>query len=119
MLQWQQMAIASEAVPAALEFFIHQDGGSRGARAICYESGSQVPAVRSGSLEKYHFRKQQAAHRAEQIVVCLKRMRRMSPSGKTPSFDDEAKDCFEGDWPAWLSGAIYASEAEQLNCADL
>ena len=45
-LQWQQMALASEAVLAALDHFIRHGGGSRGARAICDPDGEVAAADR-------------------------------------------------------------------------
>ena len=42
-LQWQQMALASEAVLAALDHFIRNGGGSRGARAIRDPEGESLP----------------------------------------------------------------------------
>ncbi len=70
-LQWQQMALASEGVLAALDYFVHRGGGSRGARAICDPDGESLPLAADGPLEKYRFRKERETDRNEQIVVTL------------------------------------------------
>lgn len=109
-VQWCQMAITSEAVLAALDFFIANGGGSRGARAICDRAGESVPFSKSGPLEEFRFRKERDEHRQEQIVV------RMGTGGfdihtrQNRTFDEGAKFFFERDWPAWLTGRIYDLE---------
>ena len=109
-VQWCQMAVASEAVLAALDFFIVNGGGSRGARAICDRNGEFLPLSKSGPLEEFRFRKERDEHRHEQIVV------RMGTGGfdihtrQNRTFDESAKSFFERDWPAWLTGRIYDLE---------
>ena len=70
-LQWQQMALASEAVLGALDHFIRNGGGSRGARAIRDPEGEALPLTIDGPLEDYRFRVERDADRTEQIVVRL------------------------------------------------
>ena len=107
MLQWQQMALASEAVLAALEFFISQGGGSRGARAICTSDGAGLPMSKNGPLEDFRFRLEQPAHRAEQIIVRLDGSEIRVSTRPNRDFDETAKSFFERDWPDWLTGRIY------------
>lgn len=106
-IQWQQMALVSEAVLTALDAYIEAGGGSRGARAICDPMGEDMPQAASGPLQDYRFRRERAQDRAEQIVLRLegrgfalsrRPIRRLSHDN--PPF-------FERDWPAWLTGAIY------------
>lgn len=106
-VQWQQMALASEAVLAALDFFIRNGGGSRGARAICDAEGESLPLARSGPLQEFRFRKERQAHRDEQIVVCVDGETMAISTRPNRTFDESAKSFFERDWPAWLTGAIY------------
>ncbi|MGZ9720979.1 FAD-dependent oxidoreductase [Rhizobium miluonense] len=106
-LQWQQMALASEAVLGALDYFIRNGGGSRGARAICDPSGELLPVASSGPLEDYRFRKERDAHREEQIVVRLDNGAMAISTRPNRKFDESAKSFFERDWPAWLTGGIY------------
>lgn len=106
-LQWAQTALASEAVLAALDFYIAGGGGSRGARAILDPKGDAVPLARDGAMEDYRFKSERAEQRAEQIVVrragdgflCQTRPIRRRDRNHLP--------VFERDWPAFLSGAIY------------
>lgn len=106
-VQWQQMALASEAVLAALDFFIRNGGGSRGARAICDAQGESLPLANSGPLQEFRFRKERDAHRDEQIVVRLDGETMRISTRPNRTFDESAKSFFERDWPAWLTGAIY------------
>ena len=106
-LQWRQTAIASEAVLAALDFYVERGGGSRGARTVCDPNGDQVPHARTGPLEDFRFLSERAQDRAEQILVRVARERfvirtrslRVSVPGERPFF--------ERNWPDFLTGTIY------------
>ncbi|MBY5775332.1 FAD-binding protein [Rhizobium laguerreae] len=106
-VQWRHMALASEAVLSALDFFIRNGGGSRGARAICDAEGESLPLARSGPLQDYRFRKEREAHRKEQIVVRLDGNEIGLSTRANRTFDESAGSFFERDWPAWLTGRIY------------
>ncbi|KUF10711.1 oxidoreductase [Pseudoponticoccus marisrubri] len=106
-LQWQQMALASEAVLAALNHYIENGGGSRGARAICEPDGDALPQARSGPLDAYRFRSERQADQKEQILVRLDQGRIKVSTRPNRPFDETAKAFFERDWPAWLTGGIY------------
>ncbi len=106
-LQWQQMALASEAVLAALHHYIQNDGGSRGARAICDPKGDALPQSNAGPLHEYRFRSETADHQNEQITVQFHDDQFRLATRQNRSFDTEAKSFFERDWPAWLTGEIY------------
>jgi succinate dehydrogenase/fumarate reductase flavoprotein subunit len=106
-IQWQQMALASEAVLSALDYFIQNGGGSRGARAICDPAGESLPLTRSGPLEEYRFRKERDDHKNEQIVVRLEGNAMRISTRPNRKFDESAKSFFERDWPAWLTGGIF------------
>jgi succinate dehydrogenase flavoprotein subunit len=106
-LQRQQMALASEAVLGALDFFIRNGGGSRGARAICDENGDALPHTIDGPLEEFRFRSEKEEHKGEQIVVRLEGgVMRLSVRPKR-KLDDGETSFFERDWPDWLTGRIY------------
>lgn len=107
LIQWQQMALASEAVLAALDFYIAQGGGSRGARAIRDPAGAGLPMAKAGPLEAYRFREERAEHRGEQIVVRLAGGDLRLAVRPNRSIDASDRPFFERDWPAWLTGAIY------------
>jgi succinate dehydrogenase / fumarate reductase flavoprotein subunit len=106
-IQWQQMALASEAVLSALDYFIQNGGGSRGARAICDPAGESLPLTRSGPIEEYRFRKERDDHKDEQIVVKLDGNEMKISTRPNRKFDESAKSFFERDWPAWLTGGIF------------
>jgi succinate dehydrogenase / fumarate reductase, flavoprotein subunit len=112
-LQWRHMALASEAVLGALDYFVRSGGGSRGARAICDPAGESLPVARSGALEDFRFRKEQDFHRNEQIVVRLSKDGLTISTRPNRTFDESATSFFERDWPDWLTGRIYDLEG---NC---
>ncbi|OWV88683.1 oxidoreductase [Rhizobium sp. N122] len=106
-VQWRHMALASEAVLSALDFFIGNGGGSRGARAICDPEGESLPHARTGPLEEYRFRREREEDRDEQIVVRLEGDEIRLSKRANRSLDETARSFFERDWPAWLTGRIY------------
>jgi hypothetical protein len=106
-LQWQQMALVSEAVLAALHHYIDQGGGSRGARAICDPAGEAEPMARSGPLSDVRFRKERVVDQAGQILVRLVDGQFQITTRPNRSLDETAKPFFERDWPAWLTGAVF------------
>ena len=110
-LQWRHMALASEAVLAALAFYIGRGGGSRGARAICDSQGASVPDARIEPLQTYRFRPERPQDRAEQIWV--RREGDAFAIGVRPirKLDRKERPFFERNWPDFLTGAIYG-EAE-------
>ncbi len=110
-VQWRHMALTSEAVLSALDFFIRNGGGSRGARAICDAKGESLPLASAGPLQDYRFRKEREVHRKEQIVVRLDGDEIRLSTRANRTFDESARSFFERDWPAWLTGRIYDLDA--------
>ncbi len=106
-LQWQQMALASEAVLAALNHYIGNSGGSRGARAICDPNGDATPMAKSGPMQDVRFRKETAKDQGEQIIVQMVGEEMRISTRLNRRFDDTAKPFFERDWPAWLNGGVF------------
>ncbi|MEO1638956.1 MAG: FAD-binding protein [Pseudomonadota bacterium] len=106
-LQWQQMALASQAVLTALDHYIAQGGGSRGARAICDLDGAALPQARSGPLPDVRFRPEREVDKTSQILVRLQDGEMTITTRPNRTFDADAKSFFERDWPAWLTGGIY------------
>ena len=106
-LQWQQTALASEAVLTALDRYIAVGGGSRGARAILDAAGSSLPEAASGPLEAYRFRAEREADRAEQLVVRREGEGFRVTPRPNRRFDESAGSFFERDWPDWLTGRVY------------
>lgn len=106
-LQWRQVALASEAVLAALDHFIRGGGGSRGARAIRAANGTAVPRAKAGPLEDYRFQPEREADRAEQILVRWDGHAFQVTARPNRSLDEAVTSFFERDWPDWLTGRIY------------
>lgn len=106
-LQWRQMAIASEAVLAALSFYVGRGGGSRGARAICDVRGVDVPRARDLSLEAYRFRPERRQDRTEQILIRRHGQDFAIRTRPLRVLDRSDKPFFERNWPDFLTGAIY------------
>ncbi len=106
-LQWRQMAMASEAVLAALAFYIDRGGGSRGARTICSPDGENVPLARSGPLEEFRFLSERIEDRSEQIVVRLEGDQFNCDTRPVRRHDRSRIAFFERDWPDFLTGAIF------------
>ncbi|MDW3225229.1 MAG: FAD-binding protein [Paracoccaceae bacterium] len=112
-LQWQQMALASEAVLMALDFYIAQGGGSRGARAICDRHGASLPQSRTGPLPQVRFRPERDEDKNAQILVRLAGEKWTISTRPNRAFDAQATSFFERDWPAWLTGGIYDLKKEE------
>lgn len=106
-LQWQQMALASEAVLAALDHYISDGGGSRGARAICDPDGDCLPQSAHGPLEDIRFRSEKDEQKNEQLIVCMVEHEMVVSSQPIRRIDENKKSFFERDWPAWLTGEIF------------
>ena len=106
-LQWRQMAIVSEAVLAALAFYINRGGGSRGARAVCAHGGECVPLARTGPLNEFRFLPERIEDRTEQILIRLDGEDPVIRTRATRSCDREPRPFFERDWPDFLTGAIF------------
>ena len=106
-VQWRHMAIASEAVLAALDHYLRAGGGSRGARAICDPNGELTPMTQNGPLTEFRFLPERACDRETRIFVRY--------DGERFSCDERpvrrrARDdppFFERDWPQFLTGSIY------------
>ena len=106
-VQWQQMALASEAVLQALDHYIAGGGGSRGARAICDPDGGSLPQSVHGPLTDYRFRAERDEDKHHQLLLRLTKDGFEMTTRPNQPFDETAKSFFERDWPAWLTGGIY------------
>ena len=98
----------SEAVLCALDHYIRQGGGSRGARMLCAKEGTHAPDSRLGPLDDYRFLAEKETHRQEKILL------RYTPEGRMQiserplrPIEDTGKIYFEKNWGAYLTGEIY------------
>ncbi len=106
-LQWQQMALVSEAVLTALDDYIRSGGGSRGARAILDPAGDGIPVAAKGPIEGLRFRLERVQDRDSQTLVRYKGAGFHLTKRANRTLDPAARPFFERDWPAWLTGAIH------------
>jgi succinate dehydrogenase/fumarate reductase flavoprotein subunit len=111
--QWRQMALVSEAVLTALDAYLGEGGGSRGARAICDPEGSAVPIIRLGPLEAYRFRAERTDDRARKTVVRLVGDSFVCDARPIRRRDRTKAAYFERNWGRFLSGAIFEDEGTQ------
>lgn len=109
-LQWRHNALASEAVLAALDFYLGRGGGSRGARTVCDAQGDQVPQTRTGALEDFRFLSERAQDRAEQILVRLEEGRFVMRTRALRRRERGEKAFFERHWPDFLTGTIFDAQ---------
>jgi succinate dehydrogenase / fumarate reductase, flavoprotein subunit len=101
------MALVSEAVLAALSYYVGRGGGSRGARTVCSLNGDQVPLARTGPLEESRFHSERAKDRSEQILVRLEGDKFICSTRAVRRHGRTQRAFFERDWPAFLTGAIF------------
>ncbi len=100
--RWKQMAWVSEAVLMALDAYICDGGGSRGARAICSDDGTECPQASDHDLSEYRFVAERPTDRECRIVV--------KKSGKSLTLSRESVDLkpvanrefFEKGWGRYL-----------------
>lgn len=114
-VQWQQMALASEAVLCSLHTYISQGGGSRGARAICDPQGDALPHTAQGPIADARFRGERDTDKDQQLIVTYDGTR-MVVSSRNNRTHDGARSFFERDWPAWLMGDIFKANDQSTPC---
>jgi len=67
--RWRHMVWVSEAVLTALDYYIKNGGGSRGARAICSPDGTRCPDASHEDLSRFRFIEEQQKDRQEKLIV--------------------------------------------------
>ena len=106
-LQWRHVALASEVVLAALDFYVSRGGGSRGARTICSPKGDKVPNTSSGPMEEYRFISERDQERQEQILIRFSNEHFDLRTRLVRQFDLKERPFFERNWPDYLTGTIF------------
>ncbi|GHU29934.1 oxidoreductase [Betaproteobacteria bacterium] len=104
---WRQMALASEAVLSALNLYIGNGGGSRGARLLCSASGTAVPETRTGRLEDYRFLPERDEDKNRQIRVRYSEGRFEVYELALRTLSNPGNFYFEKNWAPFLVGQIY------------
>lgn len=103
-----QTSLLSEAILAALAYYVDEGGGSRGARMLCARHGALTPAARQGPLHEFSFLPENEHQRGEKILLRY-RPEKGFEIGKRPlrTLADTGGIHFEKNWSAYLTGAIY------------
>jgi hypothetical protein len=105
--RWRHLALASEAVLAAIDHYVADGGGSRGARAYLAADGAEVPLTLHGPLEDFRFRAERPQDRLHKLLlrwngdgfsIRAVPLRGMEPPGGI---------FFEKNWGPFLAGAIF------------
>jgi succinate dehydrogenase/fumarate reductase flavoprotein subunit len=104
---WRQMALTSEAVLSALNLYIDNGGGSRGARLLCSASGTEVPETRTGRLEEYRFLPERDEDKNRQIRVRYSGAKFEVYEIVLRILSNPGNFYFEKNWAPFLTGQIY------------
>jgi succinate dehydrogenase/fumarate reductase flavoprotein subunit len=104
---WKYTAMTSEAVLMALDHYIKNGGGSRGARAICDEKGTVVPEARTLDLGTYRYVVENPDDKTKKIVI--KKEGNALKLSEVPirGMEDPGKIFFEKNWAGYLTDEIY------------
>jgi len=100
--RWKHMAYVSEAVLTALDHYIGNGGGSRGARAICAPDGGQCPEAYKEDLSRFRFIEEQPKDKEEKLVIRYESGRfnvSTLPVDRTPTVE---REFFEKGWGPYL-----------------
>jgi hypothetical protein len=103
--RWRHLALVAEGVLTALNHYIGQDGGSRGARAYLDARGEVVPVTRTGTAERYRFRRERPALRAHKLVLMRRGDGFAVEERALRQHEDLARIFFEKNWGNYLTGA--------------
>jgi hypothetical protein len=107
---WKQMALTSEAVLSALNLYLSNGGGSRGARLVCSGAGAEVPETRTGRLEEYRFLAERDDDRNRQIRVRYANGAFDVYEAPLRTMGSPDKFFFEKNWAPFLVGRIYEKD---------
>ncbi len=110
--RWQQTALTSEAVLAALDSYLKAGGGSRGARAVCSNEGSLVPQTIKGNLEEFRFIEERLEDREQKLLVRFNAEDHdfEISSVALREMEDPATIFFEKNWGSYLRADIYGND---------
>jgi succinate dehydrogenase / fumarate reductase, flavoprotein subunit len=105
--RWRHMALLSEAVLAALDVYTGADGGSRGARAYCDPSGTELPQAHRVDCSAFRFRRERLEQRQEKLAVRWDGTAMAVANQPLRGMEDPARIFFEKNWAPYLTGAVY------------
>jgi len=105
--RWRHLALASEAVFAALNYYLEHGGGSRGARAYLAKDGTKVPDSQHGALHEYRFREERIVDRENKLVLRWHGDGFNIDQRPLRTIEDLDRIFFEKNWSHYLAGSIY------------
>ncbi|WP_316860599.1 FAD-binding protein [uncultured Cohaesibacter sp.] len=106
---WKQLALTSTAVLAALDHYIENDGGSRGARVILDASSTRIPKIGSGDLTAFAYREEQERDKSRKIIVTYDGLT-LSCHERPIRRRDINPVYFEKGWGAFLREEIFGTK---------
>ena len=111
-----QTARLAEAVLFALDYYIRDGGGSRGARMLCSDDGGQIPLSRNGALKAFAFLPENLNHREDKLLLRYEPHTGMQiHKRRVHSLADTGNIHFEKNWGAYLTGSIYPEDPTPRN----
>ncbi|MBF0245297.1 MAG: FAD-binding protein [Planctomycetes bacterium] len=108
--RWEQMALVSQAVLAALVHYTDRGGGSRGARALLGEEGKVKVETSREELGDFKVIEERVQDRERKLVVSLRGGKICIEERGLRALDNLGQIFFEKNWPDYLSGAIYGED---------
>ncbi len=106
-LLWKQTALTSEAVLQALNHYVANGGGSRGARALCSPDGNKAPKMRNGTLNEYRFIPEREEDKRVQVKVRYEGRKFEVYEVELRKLEGLESIFFEKNWAPFLTGQIY------------
>ncbi len=105
--RWRHLSLVSEAVLMAMDHYIKQGGGSRGARAYCSANGTVAPQARSCDLSAYSYVEEKDEHKSHKLVLQFDGDSFSINEAAIRDHEDPAIIFFEKNWSHYLTGGIY------------
>lgn len=100
--RWRHMVWVSEAVLSALDYYISNGGGSRGARAICSEDGSRCPQAHVDDLSRFRFIEEQPEDKEVKLIVSRVEDRIQISELPVDRRPEVQREFFEKGWGSYL-----------------
>lgn len=108
LFMWRHLALTSSAVLSALEKYVLDGGGSRGARIILDDEGTCVPQARHGYCEEWRFRPERQEDKHHKLTIKYSENRFVINKKPLRKMMDTGTVYFEKNWPDFLTGKIFS-----------
>jgi len=107
LFRWRHLALVSEAVLRALDRYVGDGGGSRGARAYCSRRGEVVFDTVAGPIHEYRYHRENPDHRVHKLILRFDGEVFSDEKRPLREREDLTRIFFEKNWSSYLTGAIY------------